>query len=148
MYGMTNYGKLFAEELTEWLLEAGFTQSQYQMSIYYKYAPYRINISVLCYVGDCVYWYTSEALGKLLLDTLGNIFFVEFLGYAYWFMSIIISQMKNHSIYMYQAIYATSILEKYLDTSTVKASTKFYKTTLISDMIFTKADASTSDEQV
>ena len=24
MYGMTTYGKLFADELTEWLLEAGF----------------------------------------------------------------------------------------------------------------------------
>ena len=39
MYGMTNSGKLFADELTEWLLEAGFIQSQCQMSIYYKYAP-------------------------------------------------------------------------------------------------------------
>ena len=40
MYGMTKYGKLFADELTEWLLEAGFIQSQCQMSIYYKYSPY------------------------------------------------------------------------------------------------------------
>ena len=28
MYGMTNYEKAFAYELTEWLLEAGFFQSQ------------------------------------------------------------------------------------------------------------------------
>ena len=41
MYGMTNSGKLFADELTEWLLEVGFIQSQCQMSIYYKYAPDR-----------------------------------------------------------------------------------------------------------
>ena len=39
MYGMTNSGKLFVDELTEWLLEAGFIQSQFQISIYYKYAP-------------------------------------------------------------------------------------------------------------
>ena len=39
MYGITKSGKLFADELTEWLLEAGFIQSQCQMSIYYKYAP-------------------------------------------------------------------------------------------------------------
>ena len=39
MYGMTYSGKLFADELTEWLIEAGFIQSQCQMSIYYKYAP-------------------------------------------------------------------------------------------------------------
>ena len=28
MYGMTNSGKLFADELTEWLIEEGFMQSQ------------------------------------------------------------------------------------------------------------------------
>ena len=39
MYGMTNSGKLFYDELIEWLLEAGFIQYQCQMSIYYKYAP-------------------------------------------------------------------------------------------------------------
>ena len=29
MYGMTNSGKLFADDLTEWLIEAGFIQSQF-----------------------------------------------------------------------------------------------------------------------
>ena len=35
---MTNSGDLFAGELSEWLLEAGFIQYQCKMSIYYKYA--------------------------------------------------------------------------------------------------------------
>ena len=35
-----------------------------------------------------------------------------------------------------------------MDNATVKASKKFYKTTLSADMIFTKEDVSTSDEQV
>ena len=39
MYVMTNSWNLFSDELTEWLFEAGFIQYQYQMSIYYKYAP-------------------------------------------------------------------------------------------------------------
>ena len=39
-------------------------------------------------------------------------------------------------------------MDKHLYTVTVNKSKKFYKTTLPSDMIFTKADASTSDEQV
>ena len=76
------------------------------------------------------------------------IFHVNFLGYAHWFMSIRTSQMKDHSISVDQDRYATSIVAKYLDTVTVKASKKFYKTTLPPDMIFTKSDASTSDEQV
>ena len=63
-------------------------------------------------------------------------------------MSIRISQMKYHSISVDQSRYVTYIVAKYLDTDTVKASTKFYKTTFTYDMIFTKADASTSDEQV
>ena len=73
---------------------------------------------------------------------------MNFLGYAHWFMSIRISRLKDHSIFVDQARYATSIVSKYLDTSTVKVSTKFYKTTLPADMIFTKEDVSTSDEQV
>ena len=56
--------------------------------------------------------------------------------------------MKDHSISVDEARYTTSIVVKYLDTDTVKTSTTFYKNTLPSDMIFTKAYASTSDEQV
>ena len=148
MYGMTNYGKLFADELTEWLLEAGFIQSQCQMSIYYKYAPDGSKIVVLSYVDDCVYWYTSECLGKRFVDTLEKIFHMNFLGYTHLFMSIRFSQMKDHSISIDQARYTTSIVARYLDTATVKKIKKFYNTTLPSDMIFTKADASTNDEQV
>ena len=49
--------------------------------------------------------------------------------YAHWFMSIRISHMKDHSISLDQAKYATYIVAKYLNTATVKTSTKFYKTT-------------------
>ena len=49
---------------------------------------------------------------------------------------------------MDHAIYATSVVAKYLDTATVTASTKFYQTKLPSGMIFTKDDTSTNDEQV
>ena len=56
--------------------------------------------------------------------------------------------MKDRSISVDQTIYATSTVAKYFYNSTVKASTKFYKITLPYDMIFTKDDTSTSDEQV
>ena len=95
-------------------------------------------IFVLYYVYECVYWYTSKDIGKWFVDTLGKIFHVNFLGYTHWFMSIRISQMKDYSISVDQARYATSIVAKYLDTATVKSSTNFYKTTLPADMIFTK----------
>ena len=145
---MTNSGKMFSDELTEWLIEEGFMQSQCQIFIYYKYAPDGSKIVVLSYVDDCVYWYTNEDLGKQFVETLGKRFHVNFLGFAHWFMSIRISQLKDNSISVDQARYATSIVAKYLDTAIVKVSNKFYKTTLTSDMIFTKEDVSTSDEQV
>ena len=39
-------------------------------------------------------------------------------------------------------------MDNYFDTAIVKTSKKFYKTNFPSDTIFTKADASTSDEKV
>ena len=97
---------------------------------------------------NCVYWYTYESLVKWFLETLGEIFHVKFLGYAHWFMSISIYQMRDHSILVDQARYDTSVVAKYLDTATVNTSTNFYKTNFPSNVIFTKADAYTSDEQV
>ena len=79
---------------------------------------------------------------------MGKRLHVNFLGYAHWFISIKNSQLNDHSISVDQARYATYIFAKYLDTATVKESTKFHKTTLPDDMIFTIEDVSTSDEQV
>ena len=73
---------------------------------------------------------------------------MNFLGFAHWFMSIIIYHLKDHSISVDQARYATSIVAKYLDTVTVKVSNKFYNTTLPADVIFTKEDVSAIDEQI
>ena len=80
---MTNSGKLFSDELTEWLLELGFIRSQSNMSIYYKYASDGSKQIVLSYVDDCLYWYTNEDPGKWFVDTLGKRLHVDFLGYAH-----------------------------------------------------------------
>ena len=80
---------------------------------------------VLSYVDDCVFWYTNEDLGKWFVDTLGNRFHVKFLVYAHWFRSIRISQLKDHSIYVDQSRYDTSIVAKSFDTAPVKVRTKF-----------------------
>ena len=82
------------------------------------------------------------------MNDQGKIFHVKVLGYAHWFMSIRICQMKDHSISVHKAKYDTPIDAKYLGTDTVKTSTKLYKTTLPYIMIFTNDDASTSDDQV
>ena len=78
---------------------------------------------------------------------LVNKFHVNLLQYAHWFMLIRISQIKDHYISVDQSIYSTYIVEKYLDNSTVKTSTKLYNTNFPYDMIFTKAYVSTSDDQ-
>ena len=53
------------------------------MYIYYNYTPDGSKNLDLLYVDDCIYCYTSEALGKWFMDTLEKIFHVKFLGYAY-----------------------------------------------------------------
>ena len=63
-------------------------------------------------------------------------------------MSFRISQLKNYSISVFQAIDATSVAVKYIDAATIKQYQKFYKTTLTHYTIFTIVDASTNDEQV
>ena len=63
---------------------------------------------------------------------------MNFLGYAYWFMSIMTSQLRDHYIFLDQDIYATSVVAKYLVTDTTKENSKLHKTTLSHDMIFTK----------
>ena len=82
------------------------------------------------------------------MDSLRNRFHVNFLGYAHWFLSIVISYIKEHYILVYQARYATSTVVEYLNTVTVNTSTTFYKFTLPSDIILTKAGASISYDQV
>ena len=82
------------------------------MSIYYNYAPHILKTFVSSCVDDCVYWYTNKYLGKWFVDTLGKRFHVNFLGYEHWFMSIIISQIKDHYVSVDQDRYATSIAAK------------------------------------
>ena len=136
---MNNPGKLFAYELNNGLIdESVFKQSWCQMYIYYKYAPDGLKLVVLSYVGDCVYWYTSEELVTWFVDTLGNILHVNFLGYYHWFMYISISQLKDCYILVDHTRYATSVVAKYLDTATIKENSKFHQNTLPHDMIFTK----------
>ena len=79
------------------------------------------------------------------MDALGKKFHLKLLVYAHWFMSIRIYHVMGHYISLDEARCDTSIVAKYLDTVTVKASTKCYNITFPSNMLFTKADASTSD---
>ena len=68
------------------------------------------------------------------LITVSN-FITGRLGYSHWFISISISQLKDYSISVYQAIYSRDVVSKYLDTATIKENSKFYKTTLTHNII-------------
>ena len=61
MYGMTNSGKLLADELTNLLIyESGSNQSKCKISVYYRYAPDGSKLVFQSRVDECVFWYTSE----------------------------------------------------------------------------------------
>ena len=148
MHGMNKSRKQLDDELTNFLIdEALFKQSQYQMSIYYKYASDGSKLVLSYYVDGCVYWYTSKELVKWFVHTLGKMFHVNFLGYSHWFMSIRMSKRKDLCISLDQARYVKYSVEKYLDTATIKEYSKFHKTALPHDVLFTKKYYSTSDEQ-
>ena len=89
------------------------------MSIYHKYAPGGSKFILLYYIYDCLYLYVHEKFGKWFVDKLGKRFHVNFLGYAYWFMYIMISHLEDNYISVDQARYATYVLAKYLDTATI-----------------------------
>ena len=121
IYGMNNSWKLFADELTNVMIyEAGLKQYKFQMYVYYKYALGGPRLVVLSNVYECVYWYTSEELGEWFVNTPRKIFHTNLLGYSHWFMSIRISQLKEHYISVDQDRYATSVVAKYLDTDTIR----------------------------
>ena len=145
MYGMTNSRKIFwwYHQLADrWSRIQTFTVSNFRIL---QLCTRCIQVSFLSYVYDCVYWYTSKELVKWFLDKLVRMFHVKFLGYAHWFISIRISQLKDYIIPVDQSRYTTSVLTKYLDTDTIKWGSKVHKATLPHDMICTKEDASTSD---
>ena len=118
---MNNSGKLFDDEPTNWLIcEAGFKHSKCKMSIYCNYELDVYKLGVVSYVDDCVYWYTSEDLGKYVVDTLGKIFHVRFLVYSHLFISIGISQLKDHYISVDQTRYDACFVKNYPYISTIK----------------------------
>ena len=100
MYGITNSGKLFADELTYHNVRCQCTISVQLMDpilVFYLMLMILSTgiqiIVVLSYVDDCGYWYKNEDPG-----TLGKRFHVNFLEFAHWFISIRNSQLKDHSI--------------------------------------------------
>ena len=71
---MNHSVNVFSSELTICLIdESGFKQSQCQIYINHKYTPDGYKLVVLCYVDECVYWYTYEEIGKCFVDTFEKI---------------------------------------------------------------------------
>ena len=61
MYGMTDSGKLFYDEITNFFIDGeGCKQSQCKINIYYKYIQDGYKWVLLSYDDECVYWYTSD----------------------------------------------------------------------------------------
>ena len=62
-------------------------------------------------------------------------------------MSIRILQIRDHSISVDQEMYATYVLENYLETDTIKENSKFHRNTVPHNMIFIKKYDSTRNEK-
>ena len=82
------------------------------------------------------------------MDTFGKRLHLNLLGYSHWFIYIIISHLKDHFNIVDQDMYATYVVEEYLETATIKENSEFHNTTLRHEIIFTKEYDYTSDKQV
>ena len=75
---MTNSGKIFADEITNWMMyESGFNQYKYQMSIYYKYTPYDSKLVVLYFVDYCGLVPAQNAPFALILWYVAKIIYLS-----------------------------------------------------------------------
>ena len=97
---------------------------------------------------DCIYYYTSENLGRWFVDALGKRFNVTFLGHAHWLIIIRITQNVDVSVSADQSRYFLAIVNKYLSHAMVRAIDKHHNRFLPCDMIFKKGDASEIGVQV
>ena len=139
MYGMPNCGNLFADELSNWMIDKiGFNQSKFQISVNYKYSPDRSKLVQWYYADYCVYWYKYELLGKCFVVTLVNIFHVKFLGYSHFLFPFEYHNLENILFQWIKIDMLYILLQKYLDTFTIKENSKFHNTDFPHDMIFTK----------
>jgi len=150
IYGMTHSGKWWFLELLQWLISEaiGFSQSETDPTIFTRKEDDGSFTHFMVYVDDSLYFNSltnADKYIKIFENELSGRFRVEFQGQAHWFLSMRLGRDASGNITIDQSRYALNIVNKYLGNhSTDKAINR----PLPHDFVATKADCSTTDQEV
>ena len=148
VYGVSNAGRLWAEELYGWLVnDFGFVPSKVNPGILFFDCPKTGDFILLaCYIDDLVYAPSSTAVREIFERAVSKRFNCSLLGYVHWFLQSRIQRLKDKSYIIDQSRYAASVAHRFLPQFSVENPTEddvmTYASPLPSNAIFTKKDAS------
>lgn len=145
MYGMTQSGKNWYLELHEYLISAGFQQSQVIKCYYWKKFPDGSVVKLLDYVDDMLYFGTSTDTLKQFEAELKARFDLDIMGQAQWYLATRITQHANFDITVDQSRYCVSLVKRYLDKAGCKVVSRLHATPLPLDFTPT-VDELSADE--
>jgi hypothetical protein len=120
---MTLSGKYWNAVFRAWLVSVGFVQSETCPVIFTIHESDGSLLRIIFYIDDGLYFATSEGALEKIKEELPSRFNADFQGTIHCYLSGIFHQDKQHTISMDQALYAISIVFRYLDRSGVKIST-------------------------
>jgi hypothetical protein len=145
MYGTTLSGKYWYLELTEYLVEIGFTASKSVPCLFVKVTSGGNKIFILNYVDDMLYYGTCAKEVTEFEESLQRRFNLELMGQAHWYLATRINQLANYDVELDQSRYCLSIIKKYLDPAGAKKVTHSHTTPLPMDFVPMADDCSIDD---
>ena len=119
IYGLTTSGKLWAEELTNYLLEKGFKQSPVDPCLLIKREKNGKYLKLINYVDDMLFYGDSDTTENTFFKDLKSRFSVNLLGGVHWYLGFKISRLGDDYV-IDQARYALNMTEKFLKCANIK----------------------------
>jgi hypothetical protein len=146
MYGTTLCGKYWYLDLTEYLLEAGFTPSECMRCLFMQTYANGTKLYVLNYIDDMLYYGKDPEKLIEFEQKLRARFNLELIGQAHWYLGTRINQLANYDIELDQSQYCAAIVKKYLDVAGAPKVDRLHNTPLPLDFVPTSDDCSASEE--
>jgi hypothetical protein len=99
------------------------------------------------YIGDCLYFSTSDASREKFQNQLVDRFNVELQGLVQWYLAARIHNDKDFNVTMDQSRYSKSIVTRYLEDAGVKKSNLPHGIILPMSIILTSNDLAETAEE-
>jgi len=151
MYGITYSGKMWYQELDEWLVDkngGGFEHSTVEPCLYLRDYGNGTVLKLLSYVDDGLLFCNDPIKEEEFLAKLKKKFQYNFLGQAHWFLGMRLIQEGNFDISLDQSRYAKNIVQRYLFESNADIQDKKFNKPLPDGFIATKEDVSKDEKDV